>query len=137
MFDVSIAIAVTAKPGHSAFASILSCGEHRKSITNTDAVTQHQQALKAVIETINSIKKPSNVSIMINNRYIVESSSRVRNWMAHDWKLANGQQASNIELWKELIKTCKAKQVKLKFVAADATNEEFKEARKLLKGGSL
>lgn len=77
----------------------LTCGGIEKD------VTENLIYLKALARALSRLKKPSGITIFIENRYFRNTWSNGWPiiWKKNDWKKANGSKVSNVEEWKQII----------------------------------
>lgn len=96
------------------WAAVLKCGENWKTFSGkvtTDKPTNNVAELSAVINAIRKIKAgtKANVTIICDSEYVTKSinEKRVHSWARNNWMTTSKRPASNIDLWKELIKVCR------------------------------
>ena len=95
----------------------LSCGY--KSVTN------NQMELMAVIAGLEALKKPANVTIISDSKYVVDAFNNnwIDNWIKKGWKNSNKEPVKNENLWKRLLKAKEMHDVKFVWVKGHAGHE--------------
>ena len=91
-------------PGPGGYAGILSCGKYRKEYAGYggDQTTNNRMELTAVIEGISLLKKPCNVVVVTDSKYVISGIIGGPTWAANGWKLKSGSRPKNVDLWKKL-----------------------------------
>lgn len=77
--------------------------EIKKALMNT---TNNIMELSAVIEALNFLKEPCEVSIYSDSAYVVNAINQkwIENWQKNGWRTANKESVKNREIWEKLIK---------------------------------
>ena len=90
-------------PGPGGYCSILCCKGYKDlEVAGYEPnATNNRMELKAVIEGIRKLTRPSNVTVETDSHYVCMGIAQVAEWEKNGWKLRNGQAPKNIELWKE------------------------------------
>lgn len=67
-------------------------------------VTAHRLALLGIVEAMKILKKPCELHISTDDKYIVDMWDRglPDKWQQSDWKKAGGKEVKNADLWKEI-----------------------------------
>lgn len=93
-------------PGNGGFGAILICGEHQKEISGGEKLTtNNRMELKAVIEALKLLKRPSNVAVYTDSKYVMDGITKwIHNWKRNDWRTADRKPVKNLEFWQELEK---------------------------------
>lgn len=88
-----------------------------KTIHNS---TSNRAELEAVIFGLESLKYQCTVVVYTDSRYISRSftDNKLADWLCNDWKMANGKQPKNVDLWKKLIEVMKRHDVEFVWVKA-------------------
>lgn len=91
-------------PGRGGWAAVLIYKEHYKEIFGSEAhSTNNRMELKAAIEGLKTLKKPSEATIYTDSKYVMDGSTKwMLNWKKNSWKGADKKPIKNIDLWQEL-----------------------------------
>lgn len=91
-------------PGPGAYAAILSCKNAEKTIAGSEAsTTNNRMELTAVVMAVQALKRPSQITILTDSRYVVDGISKwMPNWRDNGWRTASRKAVVNADLWKEL-----------------------------------
>lgn len=77
---------------------------HEKTLKGFESsTTQNKMALRAIIEGVKALSKPCEVTVIVNSRYIVDTSGSMKDFKSRGWKTKAGVQMANLDLWQELI----------------------------------
>lgn len=98
--------ACSGNPGPGGWGAVLLSGKHRKDIFGGEKeTTNNRMELNAVIESLKSLKNPSQVSIYTDSKYVMDGITKwIFNWKKNGWKSANKKPIKNIDLWQALDK---------------------------------
>lgn len=96
--------ACSGNPGPGGWGAVLLCGEHEKHMSGGQKeTTNNQMELMAVIEALKSLKKPCNVNLYTDSKYVMDGmQSWIHNWKKNNWRTAAKKPVKNAELWKAL-----------------------------------
>ena len=77
-------------PGPGGWAAILQYGEHEKELVGgQDETTNNQMELLAVISGLEALKRPSNLLIVTDSRYVMDGIQKwLAGWKRNGWKTA-------------------------------------------------
>ena len=120
--------ACSGNPGKGGYGSILvfidSNGtKHEKELSEGFThTTNNQMELLAVIIGLEALKKPCNVKIISDSKYVVDSIDKgwLENWAAKNWIKAGNKPVPNSELWKRLITAMKPHKIELEWIKGHA-----------------
>ena len=123
--------ACSGNPGKGGYGAILvhvdSNGvKHEKEFSEGyEMTTNNQMELLAVIVGLEALKKPCDVKIISDSKYVVDSIEKgwLDNWVAKGWKKAGNKPVPNAELWKRLINAMKNHDIKLEWIKGHAGHE--------------
>lgn len=95
--------------------------------------TNNQMELLAVIVGLEALKKPCNVKIISDSKYVVDSIEKgwLDNWVAKGWKKSDNKPVPNEDLWKRLINASKNHDIKLEWIKGHAGHEYNERCDKL------
>ena len=87
--------------------------------------TNNQMELLAVIVGLEALKKPCEVKIVSDSKYVVDSLEKgwLDNWVARGWKKSDNKPVPNCELWKRLIEAKKNHDITLEWIKGHAGHE--------------
>jgi ribonuclease HI len=96
--------ACSGNPGVGGWGAILMYNKHEKKISggNKDT-TNNQMEIRAVIEALKIIKKPSEIIINTDSKYVMDGITKwIFGWKKNGWRTADRKAVKNSELWQEL-----------------------------------
>lgn len=123
--------ACSGNPGPGGYGAILvhidSNGtKHEKELSaGYKDVTNNQMELLAVIVGLEALKKPANVEIISDSKYVVDAFNNnwIDGWIKKGWKTAGKTPVKNVELWKRLLKAKEPHDVQFIWVKGHAGHE--------------
>ena len=91
-------------PGPGGWGVLLRWRGHERELSGSEAdTTNNRMELKAAIEALSALKKPSKVVLTTDSRYVIQGiNDWMPNWVARGWKTANKQPVKNQDLWQAL-----------------------------------
>ena len=91
-------------PGRGGWGAILLYKEHRKEISGNEMdSTNNRMEMRAVIESLKSLKKPSEITLFTDSKYVMDGITKwIFSWKKNGWKSADKKPVKNIDLWQEL-----------------------------------
>ncbi len=98
--------ACSGNPGKGGWGAVLVYGAKEKEISGADAdTTNNRMELTAVIEALNALKEPCNVTLTTDSKYVCDAVNKewVYSWKKNGWKKAGKKPALNIDLWEKLL----------------------------------
>ena len=105
--------ACSGNPGPGGWAFILrhpgSGREIRKADGETDT-TNNRMELRAVIEGLRALKRPTSVRVVTDSQYVVKGMDEwIDGWIRNGWRRGskpNAPPVKNVDLWKDLVALC-------------------------------
>jgi ribonuclease HI len=96
--------ACSGNPGPGGWGAILRSGAHEKELSGgTPATTNNRMEMTAAIEALRSLKKPSEVTIHTDSRYLMDGATQwMKKWKSNGWKTADKKPVKNDDLWRAL-----------------------------------
>ena len=96
--------ACSGNPGPGGWAAILRSGKHESELSGAEGhTTNNRMELTAVIEGLRAIKKPAEVRVHTDSKYVMDGArSWLSSWKARGWKTADKKPVKNEDLWRAL-----------------------------------
>lgn len=119
--------ACSGNPGPGGWGAILRNGERTKEISGgAKDTTNNQMELTAAIEGLKALKKPCDVSLTSDSKYLVNAIEKgwLVNWKQNGWKTANKKPVKNKELWIALDEQLDIHSVRFYWVKGHAGHEQ-------------
>jgi ribonuclease HI len=93
--------ACSGNPGPGGWGAILRSGRHEKEIFGGEAATtNNRMELMAVIRALQSLTKPSVVTVHTDSRYVMDGATQwMKRWKANGWKTSDKKPVKNNDLW--------------------------------------
>ena len=97
--------ACSGNPGPGGWACLLKYKDKAKEISGgAGKTTNNQMELTAVIEGLSLLKKPCEVELFTDSKYVLEGATKwLTGWIQKGWKKTNKKPVLNRELWEKLI----------------------------------
>lgn len=97
--------ACSGNPGPGGWACLLKYKDKTKEISGgAGKTTNNQMELTAVIEGLSLLKKPCEVELFTDSKYVLEGATKwLTGWIQKGWKKTNKKPVLNRELWEKLI----------------------------------
>lgn len=98
--------ACSGNPGPGGWGTILVCGTNEKELSGGEPdTTNNRMELTAVIEGISALKRPCEVTITTDSKYIVDAVDKgwAKKWQANNWMRTPKDKAKNPDLWQKLL----------------------------------
>ena len=97
--------ACSGNPGPGGWACLLRYNEAQKEISGGAKITtNNQMELTAVIEGLSLLKKPCEVELFTDSKYVLEGATKwLDGWIQKGWKKADKKPVLNRDLWEKLI----------------------------------
>ncbi len=123
-------------PGPGGWAAILihpATGKEREISGAEPATTNNRMELTAVIEGLRLLRKPADVDVYSDSRYVVQGmTSWIHDWVRRGWKTAAKKPVLNEDLWRTLAKLVETqKSVHFHWVEAHAGHPENERCDRL------
>ena len=121
-------------PGPGGYGAVLLSSEHRKELSGGFAnTTNNRMEILAAVVGLESLKKPSAVTIYSDSRYLVDAIEKgwALKWQANGWMRNKKERAVNPDLWERLLDLTKQHDVAFRWVRGHAGNKENERCDKL------
>ena len=123
--------ACSGNPGKGGYGTILRATDdsgkvHEKELTaGYKTTTNNRMELMAVIVGLEALKKPCEVEITSDSKYVVDAFNQnwIDGWIKKGWKSANKQPVKNKDLWERLLKAKEPHNVKFIWIKGHAGHE--------------
>jgi ribonuclease HI len=123
--------ACSGNPGKGGYGTILRATDdngkiHEKELTaGYKNTTNNRMELLAVIVGLEALKKPCEVEITSDSKYVVDAFNQnwVEGWVKKGWKGSNKQPVKNRDLWERLLKAKEPHKVKFLWIKGHAGHE--------------
>lgn len=123
--------ACSGNPGPGGYGAILvyldsSGKKHEKELSaGYSDVTNNQMELLAVIVGLEALKRPADVTIISDSKYVVDAFNNnwIDGWIKKGWKTAGKTPVKNVDLWKRLLKAKEPHDVEFVWVKGHAGHE--------------
>jgi len=91
-------------PGPGGWGAILRFkGEEREMYGGDPATTNNRMEMTAVIEALQSLKRPCRVTVYTDSQYVQKGISEwIASWKRRGWRTASKEPVKNVDLWKRL-----------------------------------
>lgn len=124
-------------PGPGGWAAVLIYKGTEKQISGFEPdTTNNRMELKAVIEGLNALKEPCNVTIYTDSSYIHNAFEKgwIYNWQRNGWKTAANKPVENQQLWQAIIDASRQHKISWQKVKGHAGDKYNSLCDKLAKG---
>ena len=121
-------------PGPGGWAAILNYMGIEKEISGGKLdTTNNYMELTAVIQALNALKEPCEVTLYSDSSYVVNAITEnwLAGWQRNGFKTAGNKPVKNQELWEELLVLLKKHQVNFVHVKGHADNQNNNRCDKL------
>lgn len=98
--------ACSGNPGPGGWGAILRYNGHEKELSGGEAdTTNNRMELMAVIEGLQALKEPCEVTLTSDSQYVCNAISKgwAKNWKKNGWIKSDKSPAKNPELWDRLL----------------------------------
>ena len=91
-------------PGRGGWGALLCWNGHEKELYGGEPqTTNNRMELRAVIEALSVLKRPSHVRLHTDSQYVANGiSSWIHDWKRREWRTADKKPVKNADLWKHL-----------------------------------
>lgn len=101
--------ACSGNPGPGGWGALLEWKGHEKELFGGEAdTTNNRMELKAAIEALNALKRPSKVRLVTDSVYVRDGVTKwIHGWKKNGWRTADKKPVKNAELWQALDEAAK------------------------------
>jgi ribonuclease HI len=120
-------------PGPGGWGALLRYGEHEKELHGGEAqTTNNRMELVAVIQALETLKRPSPVRITTDSQYVKRGVTEwMARWKRNGWLTAERKAVKNRDLWERLDRALAEHQVQWHWVRGHAGHPENERADRL------
>ena len=113
-------------PGPGGWAALLrTAGRERELVGGEAATTNNRMELMAVIAALESLKRPCDVVLYSDSRYVLDGISKwMPNWRRRNWRTSSGDPVKNRDLWQRLHHAAEEHRVEWNWVRGHAGHPE-------------
>lgn len=119
--------ACSGNPGPGGWGTILKCAGKTKELSGGDPqTTNNRMELTAVIEGLSALKRPCDVLITSDSKYIIDAIQLgwAKKWQANHWMRNKKEPALNPDLWEKLLGLLEIHKVEFCWVKGHAGHPE-------------
>lgn len=120
-------------PGSGGWGAVLLWGDERRTLHGGEHdTTNNRMELKAAIEALNALKRPCDVLLHTDSRYVMNGIREwLPNWKKRGWKTASRKPVKNKDLWQALDEAQSRHAVTWNWVKGHSGNDGNEEADRL------
>ncbi len=129
--------ACSGNPGPGGWGAVLRYGPHEKELKGgAPLTTNNRMELMAAIEALESLKRPSAVSLHTDSQYLRGGvTSWLDGWKRNGWRTADKKPVKNKDLWRRLDAAAERHDVEWLWVRGHAGDELNERADQLAREG--
>jgi ribonuclease HI len=129
--------ACSGNPGPGGWGAILRWkGTEKELCGGEPATTNNRMEMMAVIEGLNSLKRPCIIDLYTDSQYVQKGATEwLRGWKFRKWKTADNKPVKNEDLWKALDAAASRHKVTWHWVRGHAGHAENERADALARKG--
>ncbi|MHC1772401.1 MAG: ribonuclease HI [Flexilinea sp.] len=112
-------------PGPGGYGVVMIYGEKKKELSGGEAnTTNNRMELTAVIEGLQVLKKPCEVTLFSDSKYVVDmvEGGYLQRWKQNNWMRNKHDPVKNVDLWEKILQLLKIHSVKMIWVKGHASN---------------
>ncbi|MHA6316711.1 ribonuclease HI [Altererythrobacter sp. CAU 1778] len=120
-------------PGPGGWGALLRLGKHEKELAGAEAdTTNNRMEMRAVIEALNALIEPCEVSIYSDSKYVIDGITKwVDGWKRRGWTTASKKPVRNADLWHDLIEAANPHRIEWNWVRGHNGHEENERVDRL------
>jgi len=131
--------ACSGNPGPGGWGAILRHGDYEREISGGEAHTTNQRMeLRAAIEALRALRKPSRVRLHSDSAYLINCFKQRwhDNWARNGWLTKQKTPVTNRDLWEELVRLSAIHDIEWVKVAGHSGDELNERADELARRGA-
>lgn len=115
-------------PGPGGWGVLMIAGENRRELCGGEpATTNNRMELKAAIEALRALKRPTRVRLFTDSKYVMQGiETWIHGWKQNGWRTSDKKPVKNMDLWQALDALAAQQQVEWRWVkghSGDPGNE--------------
>ena len=128
--------ACSGNPGPGGWGAVLRYGGHEKELKGGETLTtNNRMEMTAAIRALQSLKKPSQVTIHTDSRYLMDGATQwMKKWKSNGWKTSDKKPVKNEDLWRALEEASSPHEVSWRWVKGHSDHVENERADALARG---
>ena len=126
--------ACSGNPGPGGWGAVLVYGKTEKELCGGEKeTTNNRMELTAVITALEALKRPSEVKLTTDSKYVVDSVTKgwVYGWKKKGWIKSDKKPALNVDLWEQLLPLLEKHDVTFNWVKGHAGHPENERCDRL------
>jgi len=129
--------ACSGNPGPGGWGVLMRYNGHEKEMLGgEEETTNNRMEMMAVIEALGALKKPSNVKLYTDSKYVMQGITEwLEGWKARGWKTASKKPVKNKDLWERIDEQVQKHNVEFIWVKGHAGHPENERADELARSG--
>jgi ribonuclease HI len=131
--------ACSGNPGPGGYGAILRYGDRVKEISGCELkTTNNRMELRAVIEALKLIKRPSRIRVSTDSTYLVKGMSEwIPQWIRKNWISSSKKPVLNRDLWEALIDLSRPHEIEWQWIRGHAGHKENERCDQLARAAIL
>jgi ribonuclease HI len=124
-------------PGPGGWGALLRFGEHEKELKGGERdTTNNRMELMAVIQALESLKRPCHVVLTVDSRYVRDGVERwMPRWKRNGWMTAERKPVKNQDLWQRLDQALTGHRIDWRWIKGHSGHAENERADRLANQG--
>jgi ribonuclease HI len=124
-------------PGPGGWGALLRYGAHEKELCGGEPMTtNNRMELMAVIQAMEALKRPSEVVIAVDSRYVQDGvESWMARWKRNGWLTRERRPVKNQDLWQRLDQALAGHRVTWRWIKGHSGHPENERADRLANAG--
>ena len=137
ILDIFTDGACSGNPGPGGWGALLRMGEVEKELCGGEmATTNNRMEMMAVIEALQSLKRPMRARVHPDSQYVQKGISEwINGWKRRGWKTADKKPVKNEDLWRRLDELVAGHHIEWLWVKGHAGHVENERADALARAG--
>lgn len=129
--------ACSGNPGPGGWGALLRLGQVEKELCGGElATTNNRMEMMAVIEALQTLKRPVQVRVHTDSQYVQKGISEwIHGWKRRGWKTADKKPVKNEDLWRRLDTLAAGHRIEWHWVKGHAGHAENERADALARAG--
>jgi ribonuclease HI len=125
--------ACSGNPGPGGYGAILKRGDRIQEISGYDPdTTNNRMEMRAVIEALRLIDRPSRIRITTDSNYVVKGMTEwIRGWIRRNWVNSQKKPVLNRDLWETLLELSRPHEIEWAWIRGHDGHEENERCDRL------